>query len=61
MSILCLFLLFVLFVALPFDEVREGPRTGTRAAVGVLAFSSAAAAGALARRGLRGPGAGGGS
>lgn len=47
----CLFFLFVLFVALRFDEVSEGPRSGTRVIVTILALGSAAAAGVLARRG----------
>jgi F0F1-type ATP synthase membrane subunit c/vacuolar-type H+-ATPase subunit K len=55
---LCLFLLFVLFVALPFDEVSEGPRRGTQAIVAGLALGSAAISVAFARRGLRAHGAG---
>jgi hypothetical protein len=51
--VICCGSLFVLVVALPFDEVDEGPRPGTRVIVASITAASGAAAASLARRGLR--------
>jgi membrane-bound ClpP family serine protease len=45
--------LFVLGVALPFDEVAEGPRTGTRVVVAALALASGVGVAWTARWGWR--------